>query len=114
MRRNTTKPLRAYQEVIRRFPSSPVAQKVPELIDNLREVVAYLRYAEVEAVFAQALAEQDPAQFRRGGSRLCGSRAHLSRHRKRDRSTEQYGGSATSHWGSGRTRCRFTTKSSIA
>ena len=62
------KALQAYQEVSRRFPSSPVAQKVPELIDDLREVVAYLRYAEVEAVFAQALAEQDPAQFRQAAA----------------------------------------------
>ena len=62
------KALQAYQEVLRRFPSSPVAQKVPELIDDLREVVAYLRYAEVEALFAQALEEQDPAQFRRAAA----------------------------------------------
>ena len=62
------KALQTYQEVIRRFPSSPVAQKVPELIADLREVVAYLRYAEVEAIFAQALAEQDPAQFRRAAA----------------------------------------------
>ena len=62
------KALQAYQEVIRRFPSSLVAQKVPELIDDLREVVAYLRYAEVEEIFAQALEEQDPAQFRRAAA----------------------------------------------
>ena len=30
--------------------------------------MAYLRYAEVEAIFAQALAEQDPAQFRRAAA----------------------------------------------
>ena len=62
------KALQAYQEVLRRFPSSPVAQKVPELIDDLREVVAYLRYAEVEETFAQALEEQDPAQFRQAAA----------------------------------------------
>ncbi len=62
------KALQAYREVIRRFPSSSVAQKVPELIDDLLEVVAYLRYAEVEAIFAQALEEQDPAQFRRAAA----------------------------------------------
>ena len=51
--------LAAYEEVTRRFPTSDVAQKVPELIDDLREVVAYLRYAEVEAIFARALADQE-------------------------------------------------------
>ena len=45
-----------------------MAQKVPALIDDLREVVAYLRYAEVEKIFAQALEEQEPAQFRRAAA----------------------------------------------
>ncbi len=62
------KALQAYREVIRRFPNSPVAPKVPELIDDLREVVAYQHYAKVEAIFAQALEDQDPTQFRRAAA----------------------------------------------
>ena len=60
--------LAAYEEVSRRFPTSDVAQKVPELIDDLREVVAYLRYAEVEAIFARALEDQEADQFRQAAA----------------------------------------------
>ena len=60
--------LAAYEEVTRRFPTSDVAQKVPELTDDLREVVAYLRYAEVEAIFARALEGENADQFRQAAA----------------------------------------------
>ncbi len=57
--------LAAYEVVQQRFPDSKVAQKIPALMADLREVVAYLQYAEVEKIFAQALEEKKPDQFRR-------------------------------------------------
>ena len=56
--------LDAYNAVLARFPDSDAARKVPPLLEDLREVVAYRTYAEVEAVFVKALEEQDPDQFR--------------------------------------------------
>ena len=56
--------LDAYEVVLKRFPDSKVAQKVPPLLEDLREVVAYQTYADVEAVFVKALEAQDPDQFR--------------------------------------------------
>ena len=56
--------LGAYQEVVRRFPDSQMAQKVPHILGDLREVVAYLQYSQVETVFATALEDQDPEKFR--------------------------------------------------
>ena len=66
--------LQAYQEVVRRFPDSDVAKKVPDILGDLREVVAYLQYSEIEAVFVAALADQDPEKFRQaidGFSRIA-------------------------------------------
>ena len=56
--------LAAYEDVVARYPDSDVAKKVPEILGDLREVVAYLQYADVESVFVEALAEEDPAKFR--------------------------------------------------
>lgn len=57
--------LEAYREVTHRFPDSEVAVKVPAILADLREVVAYLKYTEVESVFVVALEDQDPEKFRR-------------------------------------------------
>ena len=56
--------LDAYSAVLARFPESDAARKVPPLLEDLREVVAYRTYAEVEAVFVKALEGQDPDRFR--------------------------------------------------
>ena len=56
--------LAAYEEVVERYPDSDVARKVPEILGDLREVVAYLQYSEVESLFVAALADEDPAKFR--------------------------------------------------
>jgi tetratricopeptide (TPR) repeat protein len=56
--------IRAYEDVARRFPSSDVATRVPALLDDLNEVVAYTEYAEAEAIFASALESDDKAKFR--------------------------------------------------
>ncbi len=56
--------IRAYEEVARRFPSSDVATRVPALLDDLNEVVAYTEYADAEAVFASALETDDKTKFR--------------------------------------------------
>ncbi len=56
--------IRAYEDVRRRFPGSEVASRVPALLDDLNEVVAYTEYAVAEAVFAKALETTDKAKFR--------------------------------------------------
>lgn len=53
-----------YEAVLRRFPDSEEAEKIPELLADLKEVVAYVAYAEVEAVFAEALESGDKDKFR--------------------------------------------------
>jgi len=56
--------IRVYEEVARRFPASAVANRVPALLDDLNEVVAYNEYAEAEAIFASALETEDKTKFR--------------------------------------------------
>ena len=57
--------IEVYEAVLRRFPNSEEAEKIPELLSNLKEVVAYVEYAQVEAVFAEALESGDEDKFRK-------------------------------------------------
>ena len=56
--------LSEYQKVQELYPQDEIAGRVPDLIQDLRETVAYLDYEQVMGIFRQAVAENDMDKFR--------------------------------------------------
>jgi len=52
-----------YSRVLKDYPDEEVASKVPEILDDLREVVAYQDYEKARDVFREALASKDLEKF---------------------------------------------------
>jgi TolA-binding protein len=55
--------LREYQTVLNEYPEDEVASRVPDIVDDLKETVAYLDYEQARAVFSEALAGEDTKGF---------------------------------------------------
>jgi len=58
------KALEEYENVLRKYPDSEIAGKVPEIMKELREIVAYLDYEKALEVFNSAVADKDEDKFK--------------------------------------------------
>ena len=56
--------LSEYHKVQDLYPQHEIAGRVPDLIHDLRETVAYLDYEQVMGIFRQAVVENDMEKFR--------------------------------------------------
>ena len=59
------KALSAYETVLARYPDDPLAEKVPKLVADLREIMAYLDYEQAMVPFRVAMDSKNPAELTR-------------------------------------------------
>ncbi len=55
--------LEAYENMANRYPDNPLAERIPELTKNLREIMAYLEYEKAMIPFREAMSSKDPGKF---------------------------------------------------
>jgi len=57
--------LSAYETVLSRYPDDPLAEKVPQLVAGLREIMAYMDYEKAMVSFRVAMDSENPAKLTR-------------------------------------------------